>query len=153
MCKWEGNEYLNAPEEQTQGNGCNRIYLALAAGNPYSHFVADLSATRLPLTFERRRFKLVTDCRVRSRGDAISCILYSSASADSGVSLGFAVDVFSVALRRDFLLSPGLVVLSVTESSLVFDDASSSSSFAGRRVLVDRARRVAFGDAFAFSSL
>ena len=58
----------------------------------------------------------------------------------SGVALGLRVDVSSIALRRDFLFSLGLVVLSEEDSSVIVGDAIS------RRLVGDR---ICFGDGFA----
>ena len=62
--------------------------------------------------------------------------------------LGLRVEVSSIALRRDFLFSFGLVVLSEGKSSVAVRDAVSPRSIDGRAGIA-LALRIVFGEAFA----
>jgi hypothetical protein len=61
--------------------------------------------------------------------------------------LGLRIEVSSIALRRDFLFSFGLVAVSEGNFSVVAGDAISPRSVDGR-ALIDLALRVAFAERF-----
>jgi len=65
--------------------------------------------------------------------------------------LGLLIDVSSIALRRDFFFSFGLVVLSGGDFSVISGDAVSPRSTDGR-ALIDLALRIAFGERFALET-
>ena len=65
--------------------------------------------------------------------------------------VGLRIDVSSTVLRRDFLFSFGLVVLSEGNFSVVAGDAVSPRSMDGR-ALIDLALRIAFGERFALEA-
>ena len=74
-------------------------------------------------------------------------ICYSCPSGDCGVALGLRVDVSSAALRRRFLLSLGLVMLSEEDSSVIDGLAAGVACARVERLLLNKAVPTAVGEA------